>query len=233
MTLGASTIEQLLRNHGFELARQNKHKVYKREDGTTFVTASTPSDWRAERNQMSDLARVIGTDKRTLLASLERRRSIRRTATLPEPGTSRGSPASPSAEPAVMQERRTKADTRLAKRLEKIERNRARKAAKWDEKLHRFHEELALLFPDTNEVVFADNRGFTFLDRVVRRRLERSGKAVMKLADQYPTSAMAEEVLTNPNLLCLFNCPPFGLMYVFKDGSTLCSAEWQEQFKKC
>jgi hypothetical protein len=72
--MGTTTIERLLSRHGFDLARQNKHKVYKREDGTTFVTASTPSDWRAERNQISTLSRVLGTDKRSLFASLERRR---------------------------------------------------------------------------------------------------------------------------------------------------------------
>jgi hypothetical protein len=60
-----------LRAHGFELARQRKHRVYKNSAGSTFVIPSTPSDRRWSANALADLARLCGpaeTDSRPLRA---------------------------------------------------------------------------------------------------------------------------------------------------------------------
>jgi len=68
----ATAIADILQQQGFELARQRKHKVWRREDGLTFVTPSTPSDVRWERAALSTLCRALGTTKSQLLGRTKR-----------------------------------------------------------------------------------------------------------------------------------------------------------------
>jgi predicted RNA binding protein YcfA (HicA-like mRNA interferase family) len=60
-------VERILAEQGFSLVRQKKHRVYRDGAGRTLVTASTPSDWRSERNILRNLSRVVGLSKRELL----------------------------------------------------------------------------------------------------------------------------------------------------------------------
>src|SRR5205809_1048134 len=55
-------VDALLREHGFRLVRQTKHHVWRNPQGKVFVTPSTPSDWRAWRNRLTDLKKVIASD---------------------------------------------------------------------------------------------------------------------------------------------------------------------------
>jgi hypothetical protein len=215
--MGITAIERLLSSHGFDLARQNKHKVYKREDGTTFVTASTPSDWRAERNQISTLCRVLGTDKRILLASLERRRQ--RIRAVPAPA------ALPNAAPPplAIEKAPTREEKTLTKRIARIERKRAAEAARRAKRLDLFFKRHAFLFVDSGEVIFADYRGMKLFWKKLARRITRPRTSTNALSDCYGHGAdiTAEEILTNPEVLCLFNCPHSGVSFVFKDGSVV------------
>ena len=68
----AEEIETLLRNHGAVLDRQHKHPVWRFPDGRIFVMAGTPGDYRAERNSLSDLRRLLGV-KRVTHKNPERR----------------------------------------------------------------------------------------------------------------------------------------------------------------
>src|SRR6266481_1066915 len=52
-------LDTLLQQHQFVLVRQYKHKIYRNLDSRVFVTASTPSDWRAARNNLSRLRKII------------------------------------------------------------------------------------------------------------------------------------------------------------------------------
>lgn len=52
-------VQRLLKAHEFVLVRQDRHKVYRNPQSKIFVTAATPSDWRAWANSLSDLKRVI------------------------------------------------------------------------------------------------------------------------------------------------------------------------------
>lgn len=60
-------LDRILKDTGFVLARQRKHKVYKNDEGKTFVVASTPSDVRAVHKSLSTLCRLIGAKKADLL----------------------------------------------------------------------------------------------------------------------------------------------------------------------
>jgi hypothetical protein len=56
-------VEEALLEGGWRFERKRKHIVFKRTHaGTgrtqTFVQSATPSDWRAERAQLSDLRRL-------------------------------------------------------------------------------------------------------------------------------------------------------------------------------
>lgn len=67
-----NSIEHALQRTGFTLARQRKHKVYKRDDGKTFVTPSTPSDCNWEKNAIATLARMLGIRKVDLTTPVTR-----------------------------------------------------------------------------------------------------------------------------------------------------------------
>ncbi len=70
--MATQAIDNVLRRQGFELARQKRHRVWKRDDGDktlTFVTPSTPSDRRWNDNALGDLARLLGLKRKDLLVS--------------------------------------------------------------------------------------------------------------------------------------------------------------------
>lgn len=66
-------IEELLKINGFTLHRRNKHRVYKDSRGLTFVMAHTPSDHRAELNNIKMLERYLTKNGITMLTEKERR----------------------------------------------------------------------------------------------------------------------------------------------------------------
>jgi hypothetical protein len=51
--------DALLIQHKFVLVRHDKHKVYRNPEGKVYVTAATPSDWRAGFNMLKALKRCI------------------------------------------------------------------------------------------------------------------------------------------------------------------------------
>jgi hypothetical protein len=51
--------DALLKEHRFRLVRSAKHRVYQDPVGRVYVTASTPSDYRAAHNMLCSLKRVI------------------------------------------------------------------------------------------------------------------------------------------------------------------------------
>jgi len=53
-------VDRLLKEHGAKLTRTKRHFIYKFPDGKTFTRACTPSDFRAENNQLRDLRRLLG-----------------------------------------------------------------------------------------------------------------------------------------------------------------------------
>lgn len=48
-------MHKLLIKSGFELVRQNKHRVYRNEQGIQIYTSASASDHRALKNLKSDL----------------------------------------------------------------------------------------------------------------------------------------------------------------------------------
>lgn len=52
----------LLKEHGFTLARTKKHKVWKHNDGRTWVMPSSPSDVYAWKNNLSELKNFLGVN---------------------------------------------------------------------------------------------------------------------------------------------------------------------------
>jgi hypothetical protein len=130
--------DRLLTNHGFTLARQRKHRVYKREDGKTLVVASTPSDSRrGDANKLRDLCRVLGKRKVELLARPIRSRN-RTVPALEQPEQLAPQPA-PQLAPVY-----TSAELKKLRRMEKHEKQRAAR----DEKMRAL---LQLLTNITND----------------------------------------------------------------------------------
>ena len=56
--------EALLKKHNFILVRTKRHKVYRNPTGRIFVVSGSPSDWRASRNSLRDLRRLVGEEGR-------------------------------------------------------------------------------------------------------------------------------------------------------------------------
>lgn len=50
----------LLREHGAVLVRSNKHEVWRLPNGQKFTRATTPSDYHADDNNLSDLRELLG-----------------------------------------------------------------------------------------------------------------------------------------------------------------------------
>lgn len=53
-------VDRILREHNATLARSKNHEVWKFPDGRIFTRALTPSDYRAENNNLSDLNKMLG-----------------------------------------------------------------------------------------------------------------------------------------------------------------------------
>lgn len=56
-------VKALLVQLGARLKRDKKHLVYALPNGRTFTMAATPSDVRAEQNQLTDLRRAAGLER--------------------------------------------------------------------------------------------------------------------------------------------------------------------------
>ncbi len=65
-------VNEYLREYGAVLQRKRKHEVWKFPDGKVFVRAATPSDSRADDNNLSDLKKLLGLTK-TVRTEGERR----------------------------------------------------------------------------------------------------------------------------------------------------------------
>jgi predicted RNA binding protein YcfA (HicA-like mRNA interferase family) len=141
-------LNRRLRAHGFELARQNKHRVFKNPSGLTFVLPSTPSDQRWSHNALADLARLCGpsdADSRPL-------RARRQHGTL-DPKPTAAAPVAPVElveqpipAPAPEPQPLSRADRVRLKRWEKHESQRGekdvRRLAKLQVLAHQAHETL-------------------------------------------------------------------------------------------
>jgi len=150
----SSIVDQLLRESGFELRRSKKHKVYRREDGKTFVQASTPSDVRAEHKSLAVLCRLLGVKKAEALQSLRRRKKPREADVetwLSQGPVIKDASAVPTAPQQIAL---SKEDRRLAKRIERIERNETAKRAKFASRWQEFMKRNAILHFPTNQFVF-------------------------------------------------------------------------------
>lgn len=51
-------MHKLLIKSGFELVRQNNHRVYRNEQGIQIYTSNSASDYRAYKNMISDLRKL-------------------------------------------------------------------------------------------------------------------------------------------------------------------------------
>ena len=130
-----SHIDQALSQHGFELVRTRKHRVYKRADGTTFVTPSTPSDVRWERHALADFARIVGKTKRELTSHALPKRARRRHSRLePLPQPAILAPVAVADFPNPVPELSAQ-DRKLLKRLERYQANREKKRIAREKKL--------------------------------------------------------------------------------------------------
>jgi hypothetical protein len=56
-------VTKLLHESGAVLIQQNKHLVYQLPNGRTFTRSKTPSDNRADFNELSDLRRALGRER--------------------------------------------------------------------------------------------------------------------------------------------------------------------------
>jgi hypothetical protein len=62
--------DRLLREHGFELVRSRKHRVYQDADGRVYVVASTPSDHFAWKNALGTIKRVVAAPPKPLVLAI-------------------------------------------------------------------------------------------------------------------------------------------------------------------
>jgi predicted RNA binding protein YcfA (HicA-like mRNA interferase family) len=125
-------LQKNLRAHGFELARQRKHRVYKDRAGRTFVTSSTPSDRRWSAKALADLVRMCGPtgrDSRPLRARRRHGRLEPAFACLPADVVKPPRPpVNPDPAPALSradQQRLKRREKHQVQRGAKIERQRA------------------------------------------------------------------------------------------------------------
>jgi hypothetical protein len=134
-------LQNRLRAHGFKLARQNKHRVYKNASGNIFVVPSTPSDHRWTANALADLARLCGsteTDSRPLRA---RRPHGKLEAAAVESLPMEVLPPQPAAEPIPAP--LSRADQQRLKRWEK---HHAQRTAKLDRQREQLREVARVTF---------------------------------------------------------------------------------------
>jgi len=144
-------LEAVIKNAGFDLARQRKHKIYRDAFGRTLVTASTPSDRRFHQQVLAQLCRITGTRKHELLAPKKPKRSARKRgpevsappaveAWIAQTTEDPPVPVTPSPAPAPLMP--TRSERKRLKRLEKYEAQRRAKRAR---QLERLREEVGTL----------------------------------------------------------------------------------------
>ena len=61
------TILDQLKRAGAVLVRNKNHQIWRLPDGRNYVMSQTPSDWRAERKQVSVLRQLLKTEHGTSL----------------------------------------------------------------------------------------------------------------------------------------------------------------------
>lgn len=55
--------DALLTQYGFEMVRSGKHQIWRNAAGRTLTFSATPSDWRAARNQVSEIRRAMQSEQ--------------------------------------------------------------------------------------------------------------------------------------------------------------------------
>jgi hypothetical protein len=56
-------VQALITEYKGELVRDRKHLIYRFPDGRTFAISSTPSDYRADANNMARLRKFLGIER--------------------------------------------------------------------------------------------------------------------------------------------------------------------------
>ena len=70
-------ITELFRQHGCTLKRHKRHEVWNLPNGRVFTRPKTPSDHRADENNLTDLKRELGLTKRTATIGERRKRKAK------------------------------------------------------------------------------------------------------------------------------------------------------------
>jgi hypothetical protein len=58
-------VEALIKAHGGVLKRQRKHQVWSFPNGRTLTLSVSPSDFRAEKQMLTDLRKLVGIERRS------------------------------------------------------------------------------------------------------------------------------------------------------------------------
>ena len=58
MSCLSRSISDLMHKNGFSIKRQNKHQIWKDEDGNQVVTPTSPSDQRVMKHVMSQIKKL-------------------------------------------------------------------------------------------------------------------------------------------------------------------------------
>lgn len=116
-------IEKVIRDAGFLLVRQRKHKVFRHSElNKTLVVSSTPSDVRTEHHVVAQVARLVGKRKHDLLAVKRRKRVCPVKPTM-VPEIVQARPQEQTSQPLVPPPL-SKADLKYLRRLERHESQR-------------------------------------------------------------------------------------------------------------
>jgi predicted RNA binding protein YcfA (HicA-like mRNA interferase family) len=141
-------IEKIIREAGFLLVRQRKHKVFRHSVmNKTLVMSSTPSDVRTEHHVVAQVARLVGKRKHNLLA-VKRRKRVR--PVKPEVPIALLEPMLPPIPQLHVPPVYSKADLKKLRRMEKHE---AQEAVKYEKQ----RKKLAWLVQNAHEV-FEESR---------------------------------------------------------------------------
>src|ERR1700722_4356556 len=134
-------LNRLLEQHGFELVRQRKHRVFRNPAGQIFILPSTPSDKRWSANALADLARLCGPveeESRPLRARRLHGRLEAMEPTAPlSVEVSQAPKTQPAAEPLPALSR---ADQLRLKRWEKHEKQRKQRDPKSERRLAKLRD---------------------------------------------------------------------------------------------
>jgi hypothetical protein len=84
-------VNALIREHKGVLKRNKKHEVWKFPGGQTFVRAKTPSDNRADANNLADLRKILGLEREV--------KPVRERPVHPAPKAKRPAPVATITEP--------------------------------------------------------------------------------------------------------------------------------------